>query len=222
MTLLHSLWISANVVALALVLVIPLGTAAGYALARGRFAGRTALDALLTLPLVLPPSVVGYALLLLFGRNGPLGALLDRAFGVRLVYTTSGAALAAAVVALPLMAKGAESAFGRVDRRLEEVALCHGMSPGETWRTVTLPLARPGLLIALTLAGLRALGEFGATLVFAGYAPGQTDTAPLAIYVALQTGDDHVARQLVLALALVSSVAAILLARASHSGRERT
>jgi molybdate transport system permease protein len=218
-TPLHSLLVSARVVLLALMLIVPLGGLSGYALARGRFVGRTILDALLTLPLVLPPSVVGYALLLTCGRKGPIGSVLERVLGIRLVYTSSGAALAAAVVALPLMAKGAESAFLRVDRRLEEVALCHGMSPWSTFCSITLPLAAPGLVIALTVATLRALGEFGATLVFAGYAPGQTDTAPLAIYVALQSGDDATARSLVLALAAVSSFAAIALARLGRTRR---
>ncbi len=215
---LHSLGVSARIVALAMAAVIPVGGLAGYALARGRFRGRSVLDALLTLPLVLPPSVVGYALLLSCGRRGFIGAPLERWFGVRLVYTVTGAALAAAVVALPLMAKGAESAFARVDRRLEEMALCHGLGPWATFRAITLPLAARGLGIAVSLAGLRALGEFGATLVFAGYVPGITDTAPLSIYAAMQSGDDVTAGRLVLALALVSSVAAIALSR---WGRER-
>ncbi len=209
----HSLGVSTRIVALAMIVVIPLGGAAGYALARGRFRGRSVLDALLTLPLVLPPSVVGYALLLTCGRRGFIGAPLERWFGVRLVYSSSGAALAAAVVALPLMAKGAESAFARVDRRLEQMALCHGLGPWATFRAVTLPLAARGLGIAVSLAGLRALGEFGATLVFAGYVPGETDTAPLSIYAALQNGDDATAGRLVIALAVVSSVAAIALSR---------
>jgi len=124
-----------------------------------------------------------------------------------------GAALAACVVALPLMAKGAETAFARVDRRLEEIARCHGLSPLATFRAVTLPLALPALGVALMVTALRAFGEFGATLVFAGYLPGETNTAPLEIYVALQSGDDSRARALVAALVLVAILSATLLAR---------
>jgi molybdate transport system permease protein len=205
------LTVSLRVVALALVFVVPVGGALGYFLARGRGALRSVLDALVLVPLVLPPSVVGYLLLVLFGKQGPLGAALDRAFGVRLVFSTAGAALAAAAVALPLMAKGAEAAFARIDHTLEEVALANGLPPLATFRLVTLPLALPGLGIAVTLAALRALGEFGATLTFAGYVPERTGTAPLEVYFAMQLGDDARAFHVSLALVGVSIAAALLL-----------
>jgi molybdate transport system permease protein len=207
-----ALAVSLRVVVCAMVFVVPLGGAIGFFLARGRGGLRAAVDALVLVPLVLPPSVVGYLLLLLFGREGPIGAPLASAFGVRLVFSSAGASIAAAAVALPLMAKGAEAAFARVDRSLEEVAAANGLSPRRTLRIVTLPLALPGLGVAITLATLRALGEFGATLTFAGYSA-STATAPLEVYFAMQLGKD--ARALSLSLALVAaSVAAALLLRA--------
>jgi len=207
-----ALAISLRVVACALVFVVPLGGALGLYLARGRGALRAIVDALVLVPLVLPPSVVGYLLLLLLGRRGLFGAFLYDALGVRLVFSSTGASIAAAAVALPLMAKGAEAAFARVDRGLEEVASANGLAPRETFRIVTLPLALPGLGVAITLAALRALGEFGATLTFAGYTK-STATAPLEVYFAMQVGDD--ARALSLSIALVvASVAAALLLRA--------
>jgi molybdate transport system permease protein len=207
-----ALLVSLRVVLPALAFVVPVGAAIGLFLARGRGPARAVVDALVLVPLVLPPSVVGYALLLLLGRTGPLGAPLEHALGVRLVFSSAGASVAAAAVALPLMAKGAEAAFARVDRGLEEVAAANGLSPRDTFRIVTLPLALPGLGVAITLAALRALGEFGATLTFAGYSA-STATAPLEVYFAMQLGDD--ARALALSLALVgASVVAALLLRA--------
>jgi molybdate transport system permease protein len=200
--------VSLRVVLPALLLVVPAGAALGYFLARARGPGRAVVDALVLVPLVLPPSVVGYGLLLLLGRRGPVGALLERAFDVRLVFSGAGASVAVAAVALPLMAKAAEAAFARVDRGLEDVAAANGLSRGMTFRIVTLPLALPGLGAATTLAALRALGEFGATLTFAGYTK-STATAPLQVYFAMQEGDDARALALSLALVCVSTVAAL-------------
>lgn len=204
-----ALLVSLRVVLPALLLVVPIGGALGYFLARGRGPLRAAIDALVLVPLVLPPSVVGYGLLLVLGRQGALGSLLERAFDVRLVFTSAGASVAAVAVALPLMAKAAEAAFARVDRGLEDVATANGLSRGATFRIVTLPLALPGLAAATTLAALRALGEFGATLTFAGYST-RTATAPLEVYFAMQQGDDSRALSLSLALVFVSTVAALL------------
>lgn len=205
-----ALAVSLRVVLCALVFVVPLGAAIGFYLARGRGAARAAVDALVLVPLVLPPSVVGYLLLIVLGRRGLIGAPLESALGVRLVFSSAGASIAAAAVALPLMAKGAEAAFARVDRGLEEVAAANGLSPRETFRIVTLPLALPGLGVAITLAALRALGEFGATLTFAGYTK-STATAPLEVYFAMQLGDDARALSLSIALVLASVVAAFFL-----------
>ncbi len=205
-----ALAVSLRVVASALVFVVPIGAALGFYLARARGPLRAIVDALVLVPLVLPPSVIGYLLLILLGRHGPLGEPLDTLFGVRLVFSSAGASIAAAAVAMPLMAKGAEAAFARVDRGLEEVAAANGLSPRETFRIVTLPLALPGLGVAITLAALRALGEFGATLTFAGYTK-STATAPLEVYFAMQTGDDARALSLSLALVAASVVAALAL-----------
>lgn len=218
------LLLSLRVTLAALAVVAPAGVALGWWLARGRGWARAVVDALVVLPMVLPPSVLGYYLLLVFGRRGPVGSVLAEAFGVRLVFTAAGAALAAGVVAFPLMAKGAEAAFARVERELEEVARANGLGPWRVFREVTLPLAAPGLAVAATLAGVRALGEFGATLVFAGYAPGATDTAPLEIFMALQGGDDARAGRLVLALTALSGASTAALAwwaRRDRSGGER-
>lgn len=219
------LLLSLRVTLTALAVVAPAGIALGWWLARGRGPLRALVDALVLLPMVLPPSVLGYYLLAVFGRRGVAGRVLAELFGVRLVFTAAGAALAAGVVALPLMVKGAEGAFARVDRDLEEVARVHGLSPWGVFRAVTLPLAAPGLAAAATLAGLRALGEFGATLVFAGYAPGATDTAPLEIFMALQGGDGARAGRIVLMLTILSGLCAAALtawARGHRSGGERS
>lgn len=205
-------WVSLRIVLPALAFVVPIGAALGFFLARSRSALRAIVDSLVLVPLVLPPSVVGYALLIVLGRQGPLGSVLETLFGVRLVFSGAAASIAAATVALPLMAKGAEAAFVRVDRELEEVAMANGLGPWATFRLVTLPIALPGLGVATTLAALRALGEFGATLTFAGYSA-RTATAPLEVYFAMQRGDD--ARALSLSLVLVvASVGAALLLRA--------
>lgn len=204
-----ALVVSLRVVLPALLAVVPVGAALGYVLSRARGTTRAAIDVLVVVPLVLPPSVVGYALLLLLGRRGALGAVLDRVFDVRLVFTSAGASVAVAAVALPLMAKASEAAFARVERGLEEVAAANGLSRGATFRLVTLPLALPGLGAAATLAALRALGEFGATLTFAGYTKA-TATAPLEVYFALQQGDDARALSLSVALVGVSTLATLL------------
>lgn len=207
-----ALLVSLRVALPALVAVVPVGGAIGLFLARRRGVARGIVDALVIVPLVLPPSVVGYLLLLVMGRRGVVGAVLDNLFGARLVFSSAGASIAAAAVALPLMAKGAEAAFSRVDRGLEDVATANGLGARDTFRVVTLPLALPGLGVATTLAALRALGEFGATLTFAGYSR-DTATAPLEVYFAMQQGDD--ARALSLSIALVvASVFAMFLLRA--------
>lgn len=205
------LWLSLGVTALALALVVPVGGAMGWWLSRARGPLRAVLDACVLVPLVLPPSVTGYYLLVLFGAEGVLGAPLKSALGVRLVFTPVGAALAASVVSLPLMAKGAEAAFLRVDRALVEVARANGLRAFATFRLVTLPLAIPGLAVATTLTAIRAFGEFGATWTFAGYAEGRTSTAPLELYVALQSGDDARAGRLALVMTAVSATVAIAL-----------
>lgn len=180
--------------------------AAGYVLARFRFPGKVVLDALLHLPLVLPPVVTGYLLLEVFGRRGVAGAWLESTFGIHLAFTTAGAALAASVVAFPLMVRSARLGFELVDTRLEQAAATLGAGPVRRFLTVTLPLSSGGVLAGMVLAFARSLGEFGATITFAGNIQGQTRTLPLAIYTRLQspTGQAQADR-----LVLVSATLAI-------------
>ena len=186
-----------------------LGVGAGYALSRRGLPGRDFLDAVCTLPLVLPPTVIGYYLLVLFGRRGVLGQWLQQTFGVSLVFTWQGAALAACVVAFPLVCKGARTAFEGVDQNLEHAARSLGAGECSVFVRVSLPLAWRGVLSGAMLALARAMGEFGATLMLAGNLPGRTQTLSLAIYDAAQAGRDNEAMFLVV---LTSGVCVLLLA----------
>ena len=215
--MLHSLLLSLGVVFFALLLLVPFGLWLGLVQARRVYRGKLFVDVLILLPLILPPSVVGYFLLLFLGRVGPIGALLETLFGVRLVFSFWGAVIAAAVVAFPMMAKGAEAAFARVDKELEDAALVDGLSPRGFFFRVTLPLAKRGVVAAIFLGAGRALGEFGATLMFAGNLPGKTDTLPLAIYSAFMINDERAALSLALLLTAISVVLALVLARLSRA-----
>lgn len=176
-----SLGIALRAVAFAL----PPAILLGWLLARRRFPGRTILDALLHSPLFLPPVLVGFVLLLLFGAHGPIGRLLAHA-GIRLVFTATGAALAAGTMAFPLVLRAVRQALGAVDPRLEEAAASLGAGFWDRTFTVTLPLAAPGLIAAAIIGFAAALGEFGAVITFAANIPGETQTLALAIYSALQ------------------------------------
>ena len=189
------LLVSLRVALVATLIVFPLGVLGGFLLARHRFPGRSLLETLLSLPLVLPPTAVGYLLLRTLARDGPLGS---KRLGIDLdlLLTWKGAVLAAAVMALPLVARTARVAFEAVDPRLEAMARTLGLGPLRTFAEVTLPLAGRGLLAAALLGFARALGEFGATVIVAGNIPGRTQTLALAIFSDLQAGDD--ARALVL------------------------
>lgn len=212
-----ALALSLKVALAATVLAGTMGVATGYALARWRFAGRELLDALLTLPLVLPPTVLGYYLLVLLGRHGPLGAWLEASFGVRLVFTWQGAVIAAALAAFPLVFKAARAAFETVEPELEAAARVLGVGNVAIFCRVTLPLAWRGVLAGLLLAFARALGEFGATLMVAGSIPGRTQTLSIAVYEAVQAGQDDVARVLVVIVSL-ACVAVLLGAGALAPG----
>lgn len=155
---------------------------------RRNFFGKSFLEALILLPLVLPPTVIGFGLIYLFGINGPLGSLLDEWFGIRIVFTWAGAVIASFVVSVPLMYQSALAAFEKVDPRWENVARTMGISEWRIFRTITFPLAWPGIFAGLVLSFARGIGEFGATLMIAGYIPGQTETVPLAIYFAYEAG----------------------------------
>jgi molybdate transport system permease protein len=203
-----------------------LGVVLGWVFARTRLPGRSVLEAVCMLPLVLPPTVIGYALLVLMGRRGPVGAWLREHFDYSVIFHWHGAAIASALVALPLVLKAASTAFAQVDRDLEAAARTLQQSEWGVFLRVTLPLAWPGILAGTLLAFARAMGEFGASLMVAGSIPGQTQTASMAIYDAVQAGRDDVA--LLLALAVSALSVAILVAsnrllspRAGSSGRHR-
>ncbi|MCU0756864.1 MAG: molybdate ABC transporter permease subunit [Xanthomonadales bacterium] len=174
------------------------GVSVGLLLARTRIPGRDLLDALLTLPMVLPPTVLGYYLLVLLGRNSLIGSWLEDHFGLSLIFTWQGAAIAAAAVAFPLVFKPARAAFEAVDPQLEQAARVLGLGATAVFFRVTLPLAGRGILAGGLLAFARALGEFGATLMVAGSIPGQTQTLSIAIYEAVLAGQDALAANLVL------------------------
>jgi molybdate transport system permease protein len=175
-----------------------------WLLTRGRFAGRMALDAIVHLPLVLPPVVVGFGLLLLFGGRSLLGAGLDRLFGIQLLFTRNGAALATAVMTFPLMVRAMRISLENVDRGLEDAARTLGAGPFDRFASITLPLMLPGILGGTITAFSAALGEFGAVITFVSNIPGETRTLPLALYTALQSpgGETQAARLAALAIAL--------------------
>ena len=197
---------------------LPAGIACAWVLARCRFPGKILLDGLVHLPLVTPPVVVGYLLLIVLGRNGWLGRLFYDWFGITLTFTWKGAAVAAAVMAFPLMVRAIRLGIESVDRRLEEAARTLGATPARSLLTVTLPLAAPGLLTGALLAFARCLGEFGATITFVSNVPVQTGTAPPEIYTLLQTPEGETAAAWLagvsLALAIVALAASELAARA--------
>lgn len=187
-----------------------LGVAIGFALARLRFPGRELVDSVLLLPMVLPPTVLGYYLLVLVGRRGALGAWLER-FDIHLIFTWQGAVIAAAIVGFPFVCKSARAAFEAVDAQYEEAASVLGLGAAAIFFRVTLPLAWRGILAGVLLAFARALGEFGATLMVAGSIPGKTQTLSIAVYEAVQAGQDDLANVLVLMTSL-TCVAVLLLA----------
>ncbi|WP_420105528.1 molybdate ABC transporter permease subunit [Herbaspirillum huttiense] len=206
----HPVWtpllLSLKVAGLATLLNLVLGVAAAWGLSRWRSPLRDFIDSILTLPLVLPPTVLGYYLLVLFGRRGPFGAWLE-SMGIQLVFTWQGAVLASTVVAFPLVLKAARAAFESVDHQLEDAARVLGVSEAGVFFRVSLPLATRGIMAGVLLAFARALGEFGATLMVAGNLPGRTQTLSVAIYEAVQAGDDGAATLLV----VVTSITCIVL-----------
>jgi molybdate transport system permease protein len=204
--------LSLRVALLATAVVLIVGVALGWLLARRRFIGRELLDATVTLPLVLPPTVLGYYLLVLLGRSSPVGRAFEAITGIQLVFTWYGAVIAAAVGALPLMVKTSRAAIASVDRNLENAARTLGDSESQVFRRVTLPLVSRAIAAAAMLAFARALGDFGATLMVAGNIPGRTQTAAIAIYDATQAGRDQYA----LTLVLVLSGVALLLVYATN------
>ncbi|KAF0811478.1 Molybdenum transport system permease protein ModB [Andreprevotia sp. IGB-42] len=192
-----ALLLTLKVAGWATLLNLLLGVAVGHALAHRAFPGRSVLDAILTLPMVMPPTVLGYYLLVLIGNHGPLGSWLQATFGINLIFTWQGAVIAATIVAFPLVFKAARAAFEAVDPQLEQAARVLGVSELAVFFRVSLPLAWRGILSGLLLAFARATGEFGATLMVAGSIPGKTQTLSIAVFEAVQAGQDDVAALLV-------------------------
>lgn len=209
--------LSLRVATVATLASLPLGVLTALLLARGRFPGKTLVDGLVHLPLVLPPVVTGYVLLILFGRRGPIGAFLEAHFGIVFSFRWTGAALACAVMGFPLMVRAIRLAIEAIDERLEQAAGTLGAPPAWVFATVTLPLALPGVLAGSVLCFAKALGEFGATITFVSNIPGETRTIPAAIYTFTQTpgGDAGALRLSVIAaiIALLALVASEWLAR---------
>ena len=205
-----ALLLSLKVAGIATLINLVLGIGLGFWMARRRFWGREILDTILTLPMVMPPTVLGYYLLVLLGKKSWLGAWLYEHFGINLIFTWQAATVAAAIVALPLVIKPARAAFEGVDSQLEQVARTMGLSETAVFFRITLPLAWRGILAGVLLGFARALGEFGATLMVAGSIPGKTQTLSIAIYEAVQAGDDALANTMVLMASIVCIV--ILLA----------
>ncbi|OYY67552.1 molybdate ABC transporter permease [Sphingomonas sp. 28-63-12] len=216
------IWLTLHVGAVAMAATLPLAFALAWVLARVTFPGKILLDGVVHLPLVLPPVVTGWLLLLAFAPTGPIGGWLQAWFGVSVLFRWTGAAIASSVMALPLMVRAIRLSIEAVDQRLESAARTLGAGRWHVFRTITLPLSMPGILAGLVLGFARSIGEFGATITFVSNVPGQTQTLPLAIYGALQLPDGEA---IVIRLALVSvalSLAALvgseLLARRSGRG----
>ncbi|MFD1951680.1 molybdate ABC transporter permease subunit [Sphingomonas arantia] len=215
--------LSLRVSGVAMAVTLPVAFGLAYLLSRGRFPGRSLVDAVVHLPLVLPPVVTGWLLLLAFGRNGSVGGWLEAAFGVSVIFRWTGAAIAAGIMALPLMVRAIRLSIDAVDRRLEGAARTLGAGPWRTFATITLPLCLPGVLAGLVLGFARSIGEFGATITFVSNIPGETRTLPIAIYSALQIpgNDDAVWRLagLSVALSLAALVVSEWLARRGQDDR---
>ena len=209
--------LSLKVALVAMAATLPVAFALAWVLARGRFPGKVVLDALVHLPLVLPPVVTGWLLLIAFGPHGPIGAVLQNWFGVGVLFRWTGAAIAAGVMALPLMVRAMRLSIEAVDRRLESAARTLGAGPWRVFGGITLPLSVPGILAGCVLGFARSIGEFGATITFVSNIPGETRTLPLAIYSALQLpdGDAEVLRLALVsvALSLGALIASELIAR---------
>jgi molybdate transport system permease protein len=197
------LWLTLKVAGVATLATLVVGVLLAFLVARSRFWGREGLDSLCTLPLVMPPTVLGYYLIVFIGRKGWLGHWLQETWGISLIFTWQGAALAAAIVSLPLIYKTARAAFEGVDPELENAARTLGASEAGVFFRVSLPLAWRGILAGVMMAFARAMGEFGATLMVAGNLPGKTQTLSIAVYDAFQAGNDQTATILVIIISIV-------------------
>ena len=214
--------LSLLVAAVAVATTLPPGVLLGWLLARRSFAGKWLVETAINLPLVLPPVVVGYTLLVTFSGRGPIGSALEHWLGVRVVFTWVGAAVAAATVSMPLTVRSTRVAFAGVDARLEQAARTLGAGPIATFLRVTLPLAWRGVIAGGVLAFARSLGEFGATIMIAGNIPGQTRTIPLFVYTLLQSpGGEVRARRIVLASVLLAAASLVVAEALDRRSRGR-
>lgn len=206
----NAIWLSLKVGVLTSIIALPLAIICGYVLARKQFIGKAIIEALLHLPMVLPPVTTGYLLLVFLGTNGIVGRWLFEWFGIRLTFSFEAAVIASTIVSFPLIIRAVKVAMQMVDPRLEEASRSLGASPAKTFFYITLPLARPGILGGFVLGFARSLGEFGATITFAGNIAGETRTLPLAIYAMMQVpGQENETFILVMVSVLISFVAII-------------
>ncbi|HZF19549.1 MAG TPA: molybdate ABC transporter permease subunit [Burkholderiales bacterium] len=206
---LEVLWLSLRVAFWSVLVSLPFAVAVAYFLARASFPGKALFDAVVHLPLVLPPVVVGFFLLLLFGRRGPLGEILEQWFGIVVAFRWTGAALAAGIMGFPLMVRAIRLSFETIDRKLEAAASTLGAGRVGVFLTITLPLALPGVITGVLLSFARSLGEFGATITFVSNIPGETRTLPLAIYTYTQTPAGDAAALRLSVIAVLLSLAAL-------------
>lgn len=213
------LWLSLRVAGAATLVTAVLGIGFAYVLAKGRFPGRSLLEAIASLPIVLPPTVLGYYLLTVVGRNSPIGRAYESVVGEPLVFTPRGAVVAASLAAFPFCLRAARAAIASVDPRMEQAARTMGLAEWRIALLVTLPLARSGILAGVTLAFARALGDFGTTLMVAGSIPGQTQTAPIAVYDAVQAGQDGQAAAMAAVLSAFAVGALVLVQRLDRTTR---
>jgi molybdate transport system permease protein len=202
--------LSLRVATVAMLASLPVGIAVAYLLARGRFPGKAILNGVVFLPLILPPVVTGYPLLLSFGRRGPIGAFLDEHFGIVFSFRWTGAALACAVMAFPLLVRSIRLSIEAVDRKLEEAAGTLGANPLWVFLFITLPLILPGIIAGMILCFAKAMGEFGATITFVSNIPGETQTLPTAIYTLTQIPGGEAGAMRLTLVSIVISMAAVV------------
>jgi molybdate transport system permease protein len=198
------LLLSLKIASISVIFVLALGTLLGRLLARRRFRGKILLETMLLLPIVLPPTVIGFLLIFIFGSNSPVGAFLNELFSSSIIFTPAAAVIASSIVAFPLMYQTVKIGFQSIDKDIENAARVDGASEMEVFIYVTLPLSINSIISGFVLSFARALGEFGATFMFAGNIPGKTQTAPIAIYIAMESGNMHLAWLLVAAMVVLS------------------
>jgi molybdate transport system permease protein len=212
--MLEAVFISLKVASVSMAVILLPGIGLGWLLARRSFRGKSLLHSLLYLPMVIPPVVTGYLTLMIFGEQGPIGGWLERYAGLHLAFSWTGAVLVASIVGLPLLVRSVKLSMEMVDRRYGDASAVLGASPFRTFFAVTLPLAAPGILAGMILAFARSLGEFGATVIFAGNIPGKTQTISLAVYSLLQTPEGDSAAMRLAAISIILAAAAVIVSDA--------